>query len=162
MSFKTKDIIIGGVVAAVIGGVAYYKYAQNQLDFSISGGSVSNVDSDVAQGNFTFKITNGTGIGFTLKALNLNIYINNVFVGTVQQTSALLIPANGYAILSVSVTLDVSKLESSVVSSLLSLITGSGISALFQGYCTAQVNLPLLSFFNINMPVNEPYQLIGG
>jgi LEA14-like dessication related protein len=162
MPVKTKYIVLGSLAVIVAGGVSYYKYAQNQLNFSIAGGSVGDVSNGVAQGTFTFKISNGTGIGFTLKALNLNIYVNNVFCGTVQQVAALSIPASGYSILPVTVTLDMSKLEYSAITDVLSLITGGGLAFLFQGYCTASVNLPLLSYFNINMPVNEPYQLIGG
>lgn len=162
MLSTTKKILLGAAIILPIAGYSYYKYAENNLTFKIVGGSIGSVSNGVATANFTFLITNTTGVSFNILALNLNAYINSAFVGIIQQSSVVIVPANGSAQIQVTTTLSIATVESSLLSDFMSLITGGGITAYLAGYCTAQINVPFFSFFNINIPVAQNIPLIGG
>jgi LEA14-like dessication related protein len=159
---KTRNIIIASAVAGVgIGSYAYYKYAMNNFGFEVNSVGVNNVSGNVANINLKFNIWSKLGVKFEIKLLQLNLYANGVFIGTVQQEQRVTVPENGTSIMQATALIDLSVAKATAFDLITSMILGnSNLVIEMKGYCKFKVNLPLLSMADLRYDIDEFFELI--
>lgn len=160
---KTKSVIILSTAVAALGvaGYSYYKKAMNNFGFDIQGVKINSIQNNVASVDIQFNVWSKLGISFKIKLIQLNLYANGIFVGTVQQTEVVNVPEVGNAVINVTALIDLSVVQSTAFQLLASYFSGqAGLELAMQGYYKFNVNLPLLSGLNIKYDINESYKII--
>lgn len=162
MQPKTRNIIIASAVAGVgIGSYAYYKYAINNFGFEVNSVGINSINSNIANINLKFNIWSKLGVSFEIKLLQLNLFANGIFIGTVQQEQRVTVPKNGASIMEATALIDLSVAKQTAFNLISSMILGnSNLAIQMQGYCKFKVNLPLLSMTDLRYDIDEFYELI--
>jgi hypothetical protein len=150
-------IALGGVAAAGAGGYLYAKHAYDHLFFDFEGVHLNKINEGVLNVSIKYVIRNETSLSFTIKSTDLNLFINNDFVGVARLKQPLVVPAMTSMIMDVDTDFDATKLGQFGVNYLLKLVGGGklDITTIIQGSCSVQLNVPVLSLITINIPVSE-------
>jgi LEA14-like dessication related protein len=151
-------------MALIGGGIYTYKRfstASDNVDVSFNSSYLNSLDGGHLNLDLNFLVENRNNMNFVVTDLNVNIYINDVLAGNSKLVNQVDIPSMGSAIVSTNTNIDVSSLESGVQNILVSIVQGhgTGINLGVQGYCTIRMKGGLLSFFDINVPINETKEL---
>lgn len=156
----TKKVLICSGAALVLGGAAYYKYAKDNLDFKSNGVSITGITAGRAEIGIGFLVSSKIGIGFTITDIAFDIYSGGVIIGSGKLPAPVYISGNSSVPIQVNVTLDLGQVENLLGHALSSLITGgNGLTSYIQGNAKVVINAALLSFFTVNIPFSENYQL---
>jgi LEA14-like dessication related protein len=78
-----NGLIIGGLLVATVGVIAYVKRQINLLMdscYTISGGVLHNLSLNNVKITLFFKIKNESDLTINISDLSLNLYVNNMFV----------------------------------------------------------------------------------
>jgi len=99
-----KLLIYSGLLAALLtSGIIYYQKQVellNQMQTDFAGISNLGVSGDYTIGTVKFKISNKSLIEGTLHNINIDVYLNGIYMGNVYQSANMVIPANGYNFIS--------------------------------------------------------------
>lgn len=91
-------MIIAVVAVAIFGYQQYQeRNALKNIQISVSGVKIENVNLTSASLNFTLKIVNPNNTPATIDRTNYTVFINNVSLGTGQNQQKVTIPAGGTA-----------------------------------------------------------------
>lgn len=84
MNKKTAEILIFGALGIAFAGLAVYVWKQaNELKnacYVITGGSVNSIDTDSINLTLLVKVKNISDITITINQLELDIYVNNLYI----------------------------------------------------------------------------------
>lgn len=155
MTNGQKVLCLVAVSIPVI-GYGYSKYAISNFNFQFTGISVTGVSIDgSAQVQVSFTLSSAAGIGFTINGLYLNLFANNVFVGTITQQQTINIAPSGQTPVTVEGNINLSNTIVDVVSFYEAFTSGTStpINYTVQGVLPIQIDIPILDLFTINYPV---------
>lgn len=159
---KTRNWVIGSGVALAIGGYSYYKYALNNFSFAFGSVNVTGVSGNSVSLTLKFNVSSKSGISFTVNGFGFNVYANGVLVGIATNSQPTVIPGDGsVTTLVANTTIDTSQIASNLESLLVDAVTSS-IQFSINGMVSVMVNLPLLSFFNVNYPISMNFPVSVG
>jgi len=83
-----NGLIIGGLLVATVGVIAYVKRQINLLMdscYTISGGVLHNLSLSNVKITLFFKIKNESDLTINISDLSLNLYVNNMFVTKIEK-----------------------------------------------------------------------------
>lgn len=136
-----KPIILTASVLAV-GGIGYaaFRYFNKQkallLDYSIEPIDIKLSKRTPEQWvvDFTVRLTNKSAIDATLSRLYADIYINDVNIGYVTDTSTVAIPAKGTADIKLQLSFAPKAIIGNAVDLLLGILTAKNMTYRLKGY----------------------------
>lgn len=124
----SKGAIILTVALVVLGGVGFYYFKEIQLiqniTYQLIGFNVSNLSESVSTVTLDLRLFSQSTIDAEVEALFLDVYLDNVKLGSVQQVAPFLIPARGYS----DAQLLVNFSPALLVGDALNLLTGTALS----------------------------------
>ena len=111
-----KRILVVLGLASVISGLSYYLFTEykivNSWQFTVVGLKLLNYGSEYTSVNVSLKIVNVSSIEARISKLNANVYVSTQgatggaqYIGTLSQPDVMSIPAQGYNVLSLDVTI---------------------------------------------------------
>jgi hypothetical protein len=155
-------LITSAIALPIVGGIAYYQYAKNSIDFRFNG-------IDLPPGNLStilhvkiqFQIHSTLGFPFTIESSTFNIFNGMDMLGSATQSQPLRVPNKGTVIYEANAVIDPSILGHSVFDYVLGAIGGgsAGTNFLVKGIAKVKLDIPVLKIFAINIPVDENYSL---
>lgn len=157
-----KALLVGSAIALpLVGGIAYYQYAKNSIDFKFNGVDFPNSDIDnILHIKIKFDIHSTLGFGFTIIDSTFNIFNGLDLLGQATQTVPLTVPNKQTVVYEANAVINASVLGNSVFDFILGALHGShDTNFLVKGIARVKLDLPVLSFFLVNIPVDENYSL---
>lgn len=114
-----KGVIIIGSVVIVAGG-AYYFYSQQikklkAMTYQFLKVAMTSFDKNVANLTVSLMVTSTSTLEAQITDLNLDIYFNNVKVGTVNEQKPIIIPAKGTSIVDLKVSIPISSIATNAL-----------------------------------------------
>ncbi len=161
MSKKTAIILGASLLAIPVGGYAYFKHIERNLEFAFSGIHINGTQNAILDLDISFEVASKIGMKFTVMTTDINIYTNGSLVGTAAQQFPVVVPNRTRAILTVNSKIDLRGVGTSLYSVLLGAVgVGSkGVTVNIRGFATIRVDIPLFNKFNITVPIDEVYAL---
>jgi hypothetical protein len=155
-----KTILFTCLGAAAFGtaGYGYYRYVQKNIDIMPSGFNLQRPDSQTVNITLKFLVTNNTGLAFSIKSTDCNIFFNNSFLGVAKMQDAVTVPANTKTVITVISSFNKNNLESTALSVISGLFTGGGkMNFTVSGNSRVTVNtwVPV----TVNYAINEVYSI---
>jgi len=100
-------VVLG--ISSLISGLSYYLWTEwrivNSWQFTIVGLKLLNYGTEYTSVNVSLKIVNVSSIEATISKLNANVTVGGQYLGTLSQPDVMSIPAQGYNVLSLDVTI---------------------------------------------------------
>lgn len=151
-----KVILIGSLIGLPLLAAAYYKYILSNYDYSIAGVTPITIDGANSVIQVTINITSKIGISFTISDIYLDVYVEGVKVGNVQQVEGIVVPNYGNTQLVLNVNVDLTKLEGNIVSIVYGGLQGNGYNSTLVGYTHVKVGVMP---FTTNVAIQEAFTL---
>ena len=132
----TRKIIIGSFVGLAALCVYYYNMQiamMENMTYNVLGVNVSNLNLDQATINLDVRLTSQASIQLTVLSMNINVFLNGVLLGNVQQQQPFIVPAKGYSDAQIAVNFSPSQLAGDALSLLTSLGNLGSLPVTFSG-----------------------------
>ncbi len=151
-----KFIIILAIVAA-LGTAAFFYYKKQiglieDMDFDVIGvttDSLSLTGQTIVL--LKVKLTSQSKLQAEISDLNLDIYVNDIKVGVINDVKTLLIPARGFSIVDFKITIESSEVATNAVDLIAYWFNHKDASMSFRGYAKikiAGINIPFPYTYN--------------
>jgi hypothetical protein len=154
MTNKTKYLLIGVPLGIVAFGYMSYRYVLANYSFSFAGASINNLDwnNNVLDLELMFDLKSSIGIGFVVKDIELDVFLQGTKVGHISKSDSILVPSNGNTKVSIPLTVDLSVIKNNALGLLTSAL--KGVEVMVDGYSKAYISgIPL----GINVSVQEKF-----
>lgn len=156
MEGKSSAILIGGLIAVPVIGIAYYNYIVTHYDYSISNISVQSISPESANLLITIDVASTIGISFAITDIYFDIYMEGYKVGTVYQQTPLVVPNFGKGQVQALATVDLTILAGNLGSIIYNTLSGKQYNVSLIGYSHVKVGrLP----FTTNVALKFGYSL---
>lgn len=154
-------LISTAVALPIVGGIAYYQYAKNSIEFRFNGMDFPNSNlSNILHIKISFEIHSTLGFPFTIESSTFNIFNGLDLLGSATQTVPLMVPNKATVVYEANAVINASVLGNSVFDYVLGAVSGSrGSNFLVKGIAKVKLDIPVLKIFAINIPVDENYSL---
>jgi len=159
-----KTLIIVALVAVVGTGLYFYYKKQStllqEMRYDIVGFNVQQVTSDKIIVNMKLRITSDSVLQTEITDLNIDIYVDDVKIGTVNNLAKFILPAKGYTIVDTKVTILPGEASKSALDLVYGFIRTNDTRVRIEGYAKAKIA-------GINIPTPISYsttlkEIIGG
>ncbi len=154
MTTKTKYALIGIPLGVLALGYMSYRYVLANYSFSFARASINNLDwkNNVLDLDLMFDLKSSIGIGFVVKDIELDVFLQGTKVGHISKSDKILVPSNGNTKVSIPLKIDLSVIKDNALSLIGSAL--KGVEVLVDGYSKAYISgLPL----GINVSVQEKF-----
>lgn len=155
-------LIASAIALPVVGGIAYYQYAKNSITFQFIGIDFpgGNDLSNIMHINVKFAIHSDLGFSFTILQSQFNIFSGMNMLGTAMQTAPVKVGNRETVIMEANAIIDASVLGNSVFDFLLGAVSGAKDSSyMVRGEAKVKLNIPIISAFDVTIPVDEDYKV---
>lgn len=149
-----KKLIVIGAIVLVVGSAAYFFYSREitkleDMDYTFEGVFIDNISTSNTAMTVLTRITSSSTIEALITNLNLDAYINDVYMGKVINNGSIIIPAKGYSDVSFEIIAD----NNNIKENALSLIAGAILSkdAMLTLRGTAKIKS---AFLTLNTDIN--------
>ena len=143
-------ILLG--VSALGAGLSYYLYSEyrviNNWQFNVVGLRLIGYNTDTMSVQVSLKIINVSNVEAVIQKLDCNVSVQGQYIGTISQSDPMAIPANGYNILTILVTIA----NQAFFDTLLNLTSGATPSVTLNIAGTVLVSS---GFVGLTVPVND-------
>lgn len=114
-----KKVIIIGAIAAVLGtGYFFYRSQIKKLEsmkYQFLKVGLTSFDKDTAVLSVTLMVTSTSTLEAQITDLNLDVYFDNVKVGTINEQKPIIIPAKGNSMVDLKVSIPLSNIATNVL-----------------------------------------------